>query len=207
MAATSNKPFFERFGLSAREQRLAQILAVVAAAILLLGLPIGLETYVAAQRETNAELRDALDSVQSSRADMRASQGKRDAIKSRYAQRAPELAGFLEQTARKQKLEVTDSVDRPPLPVGTSKQYTERSTAIHLKRAGLLPISKFIESLERSGTPIAVTRLNMRRRTGEQDSYDVELGVSAYDRTEKPKTEGKDAGAPGAGTGATAKGR
>lgn len=196
--ATTNKPFFERFGLNAREQRLAQILAVVAAVILLLGLPIGLESYVAAQRETNYELKDALDSVQTSRADMRASQGKRDAIKQRYAQRAPELAGFLEQMARKQKLEVTDSVDRPPVPAG--KQFTERSTAIHLKRAGLLPISKFMESLERTGSPIAVSRLNMRRRTGEQDSYDVELAVSAYDRTEKPKVEGKDGGAPAAPT-------
>ena len=201
--AASNKPFFERFGLSAREQRLAQILAVVAAVILLLGLPIGLESYVVAQRDTNADLKDALDSVQTSRADMRASQGKREALKQRYNQRAPELAGFLEQMARKQKLEVTDSVDRPPLPVG--KQFTERSTAIHLKRAGLLPISKFMESLERSGTPIAITRLNLRRRTGEQDSYDVELAVSAYDRTEKPKAEGKDGGAPAATT--TAKGR
>jgi general secretion pathway protein M len=188
------KPFFERFGLSAREQRLAQILAVVAAVILLMGLPIGLESYVAAQRDGNADLRDALDSVQASRADMRASQSRRDAIKARYAQRTPELAGYLEQMARKQKLEVTDSVDRPPLPIG--KQYTERSTAIHLKKSGLLAISRFMESLERSGTPVAITRLNMRRRTGEQDSYDVELALSAYDRTEKAKPEGKDAGAP-----------
>lgn len=192
--AASSKPFFERFGLSAREQRLAQVLAVVAAVILLMGLPLGLESYVAAQRSTNAELRDALDAIQASRADMRASQTKRDAIKARYAQRAPELAGYLEQMAHKQKLEVTDSVDRPPLPIG--KQYTERSTAIHLKKAGLLAISKFMESLERSGTPIAITRLNLRRRTGEQDSYDVELAVSAYDRTEKPKADsgGKDGG-------------
>jgi general secretion pathway protein M len=190
------QPFFERFGLSAREQRLAQILAVVAAVILLLGLPIGLESYVAAQRSSNTELRDALDNVQASRAQMHASQSKRDALTTRYARKAPELGGYLDQMARKQKLEVTDSVDRPPLPIG--KRYIERSTTIHLKKAGLLAISKFMESLEQSGTPVAVNRLNLRRRTGEQDSYDVELGVSAYDRIEKPAggAEGnKDGGA------------
>lgn len=188
------KRFFERFGLNAREQRLAQILAVVAAGILLLGLPIGLESWVAAKRSGNAELRDALDAVQASRAQMRASQSKRDAITNRYARKAPELGGYLEQMARKQKLEVTDSVDRPPLPIG--KRYTERSTTIHLKKAGLLSISRFMESLEQAGTPIAINRLNLRRRTGEQDSYDVELGVSAYDRNlEKPGSDGKDAGA------------
>ena len=186
--------YFERFGLNAREQRLAQILVVVAAILLLLGLPIGLESYVAAKRSGNAELRDALENVQASRAQMRASQAKRDAISARYARKAPELAGYLEQMARKQKLEVTDSVDRPPLPIG--KHYVERSTTIHLKKAGLYNISKFMESLEQPGTPTAVNRLNLRKRTGEQDSYDVELGVSAYDRIEKPaSSDAKDGGA------------
>ena len=81
MATPAN--FFERFGLSPREQRLAQILAVVAAALLLLGLPIGLESYVASQRSANGELRDALDNVQASRAQMRASASKRDAVNQR----------------------------------------------------------------------------------------------------------------------------
>jgi general secretion pathway protein M len=192
------KTFFERFGLNAREQRLAQILAVVAAAMLLLGLPIGLESYVAAQRDTNASLRDALDDVQTSRAKMRATQAKRDAIAMRYNRKAPDqLAGYLEQMARKQKLEVTDSVDRPPLPAG--KRFMERNTTIHLKKGGLLAISKFTESLEQSGTPLAITRLNLRKRTGEQDAYDVELGVSAYDRVvDKTAGDSKDGGAPAA---------
>lgn len=190
----ASKPFFERFGLNAREQRLAQILAVVAAGLLLLGLPIGLESYVAAKRDGNGALRDALDAVQTSRAQMHASQSKRDALVQRYNRRAPELAGYLEQMAHKQKLEVTDSVNRPPLPIG--KRYTERSTTVHLKKAGLLAISKFMEAIEQAGTPVAINRLNLRRRTGEQDSYDVELGVSAYDRNDKaPTADAKDAGA------------
>ena len=195
--ATTPGNFFERFGLSPREQRLAQILAVVAAALLLLGLPIGLESYVASQRSSNDELRDALDNVQASRAQMRASASKRDAVQQRYARKAGELGGWLEQLARKQKLEVTDSVDRPPLPIG--KRYIERSTTIHLKKAGLYAISKFMESIEQSGTPVALNRMNIRKRTGEQDSYDVELGVSAYDRIADKTTagaEGKDGGAP-----------
>jgi general secretion pathway protein M len=192
----ARKNFFDRFGLNAREQRLAQIFIGVAAVLLVLGLPIGMESYVIAKRDGNTQLRDVLDDVQASRASMRASQGKRDAVASRYARKAPELGGYLEQMARKQKLEVTDSVDRPPLPIGASKRFTERSTTIHLKKAGLLSISKFMESLEQSGTPLAVNRLNLRRRMGEQDSYDVELGVSAYDRNDKPEAATKDSGAP-----------
>jgi len=189
------KPFLDRFGLSAREQRLAQILLVVAAGLLFLALPVGLESYVAAKRSDNADLRDALEAVQASRAQAHAFQAKREAVDTRYAKKAPELGGFLEQLARKQKLELTDSVDRPPVPVG--KRYIERSTTIHLRKAGLLAISRFMESIEQSGSPVAISRLNLRRRTGEQDSYDVELGVSAYDRVQKPAgAAGKDGGAP-----------
>jgi general secretion pathway protein M len=76
------------------------------------------------------------------------------------------------------------------VPIG--HRYIERSTTIHLKKSGLLAITRLIEALEQSGSPVAVTRMNLRRRMGEQDSYDVELGVSAWDRQEKPITPDKD---------------
>ncbi len=174
----------DRFNLNPRERKLVQALIVVFGVMLVLGVPIGLESWVSSKRADNDALRDALDNVQASRTTIHERQAKKDAIAGRYANRAPELAGYLEATAKKQKLEITDSVDRPPVPIG--KRYTERSTTIHLKKAGLLALSKFIESIEQSGSPIAVTRLNLRRRMGEQDSYDVELGVSAWDRAEQP---------------------
>ncbi len=175
--------FLDRFNLNPRERKLVQALIVVAAAILVLGVPIGLESWVASKREDNQALRDALDNVQAARGTIKDRQAKKDAIAQRYQNKAPELAGYLEAAAKKQKLEITDSVDRPPVPIG--KRYTERSTTIHLKKTGLLALSRFIESIEQSGSPVAVTRLNVRRRMGEQDSYDVELGVSAWDRAEK----------------------
>ena len=180
---------FDRFNLNPREQKLAQALVVIFGTMLLLGVPVGLESYVASKRSENQELRDALDAVQSARTQVHDRQAKKDAIAARYAIKAPELAGYLEQTAKKQKIEITASVDRPPMP---GKHYTERSTTIHLKKSGLLAITRLIEALEQSGSPIAVTRMNLRRRMGEQDSYDVELGVSAWDRLEKPVTPDKD---------------
>lgn len=182
---------FDRFNLNPREQKLAQALVVIFGAMLLLGVPLGLESYVASKRSENQALRDALDAVQAGRTQIRERQDKKDAIAARYANKAPELAGYLEQTARKQKIEITDSVDRPPVPIG--KHYTERSTTIHLKKSGLLAVTRLIEGLEQSGSPIAVTRMNLRRRMGEPDSYDVELGVTAWDRVEKPVTTDKDA--------------
>ncbi|MFI5301232.1 MAG: hypothetical protein ACHREM_24370 [Polyangiales bacterium] len=170
--------------MNARERRLVSVLGLIFAVLDVIGIPIGMELLVRARRADNEELKQALSDVQEARGKLRDRQAKKDAIAARYSKRAPALAGYIEQSARALKLEVTDSVDRPDLPVG--KRYIERSTTVHLKKAGMYAISKFLEGIEKSGNAVAVTRLGIRKRTGEPDSYDVEVGISAYDRIEKP---------------------
>ena len=97
--------------------------------------------------------------------------------------KAPALAGFLEQTARQQKLEVTDSTPLPDVPARQAVRRARHATSTSRRRA-CSRSSRFLEALEKSGYPVAVTRLNIRKRSGEPDSYDVEVGVSSYDRTE-----------------------
>jgi general secretion pathway protein M len=170
--------------MNSRERRLVTILAFVGAALVLLAIPFGLEAFVRSEQSDNDDLRQALSDVQDARNRVRERQAKKDAIVQRYAKTAPPLAGYLEQTARQQKLEVTDSTPLPDVPHG--KRYMEHGTDIHLKKTGMLPLALFLESLERSGYPVAATRLNIRKRSGENDSYDVEVGVSSYDRFEPP---------------------
>ena len=175
-------PIFERWGLNPREQRIATIAVFVVAAMLLLAVPIGLQTLVASRRTENDDLRAALTAVNNARAQIRERTERKASLAQRYGKKAPQLAGFLEQNASAQKLQVTDSVDRPDVPHG--KKYGERNTVIHFKKSGMASIAKFLEAIEKSGYPVAVSRLNIRKRAGEPDSYDVEVGVSAYDRAE-----------------------
>jgi general secretion pathway protein M len=168
--------------MNARERRLVSVLAVVGAVVLLLAIPFGLEALIRSSRTDNDDLRQALADVQDARGRVRERQARKDAIAARYARKAPSLAGFLEQTARLQKLEVTDSTPLPDVPHG--RRYVEHGTNIHLKKTGMLALSRFLESIEKSGYPVSVARLNIRKRSGEPDSYDVEVGVSAYDRSE-----------------------
>jgi general secretion pathway protein M len=175
-------PMFERWGLNPREQRMASIAVLVIGVMVLLAIPIGLQTLVSSRRTENDELRTALASVNNARGQIRERQERKSSIAQRYGKKAPQLAGFLEQSASAQKLQVTVSVDRPDVPHG--KKYVERNTVIHLKKSGMASIAKFLEAIEKSGYPVSVSRLNIRKRAGEPDSYDVEVGVSAYDRTE-----------------------
>jgi len=170
--------------MNSRERRLVTLLGFGGALLLLLSIPFGLEAYIHSEQSDNDDLRQALSDVQDARTRVRERQAKKDAIVQRYARTAPPLAGYLEQTARQQKLEVTDSTPLPDVPHG--KRYMEHGTDIHLKKTGMLALALFLESIERSGYPVAATRLDIRKRSGENDSYDVEVGVSSYDRVEPP---------------------
>jgi general secretion pathway protein M len=159
---------------------LVTLLGGIVAFLLVVALPVFLEYLVITRRHDNEATRDAIQQIQSGRTVLRERQSRRESILHRYSSKAPPLAGFLEGLARAQKLEVTDSQDRPQVPVG--KHYTERQTVIHLKKAGMYGIAKFLEGLEAKGHALRVTRLDIRKR--EPDSYDVEIGVSAWDRVE-----------------------
>ena len=170
--------------LDFRERRNTSYAIVGIAALLFLGIPIAIESLLIARHVEIDSLRASIDAVQGARTEVRERQARRDQIAMRYAKKAPLLAGFLQQSAREQKLEVTDSADRPDVPVG--KKYIERSSVVHLKKVGMYPLAKFMESIEQAGEPLAITQLSIRKRTGEPDSWDVELGLSAYDRNEAP---------------------
>jgi general secretion pathway protein M len=172
--------------MNARERRLVAVLGFVAALVGLFAIPFGLEAIVRSQASDNDDLRQALQDVQDARGVVHERQARKDAIAARYSRKAPELAGFIEQQARAQKLEVTDSTPMPDVPHG--KRYVEHGTNVRLKKTGMLPLARFLESVERSGYPVAVTRLNIRRRSAELDSYDVEVGLSSYDRSTQPET-------------------
>jgi general secretion pathway protein M len=178
-----------------RERRGASYAIIAVGALLFFGIPVIVETLLIARRSEISDLRAAIDSVQGARTEVRERQFRRDQIAMRYAKKAPLLAGFLQQAAAAQKMEVTDSADHPDVPIG--KKYVERSSVIHLKKVGMYNLSKFMETIEKAGEPLAITQLSVRKRTGEPDSWDVELGLSAYDRNEAPAAA-SSAGSSGA---------
>ena len=86
--------------------------------------------------------------------------------------------------------------DKPEVPIG--KRYVERGTTLRLRKVAGYPLVKFLEGIETSGHPVAVTRLNLRKRAGEHDAFDVEVGVSAYDRNEPTPAPAGSGSAPAA---------
>jgi general secretion pathway protein M len=173
--------------LEPRERRLLTVLGVVFTSLIFLGVPLGLHNMVSNRRASNDELRAAVSAVYEGRAHMAEKRAKHDALLARYAKPAPALAGFLEQMAQANGLVAAESQDRPELPHG--KRFVERMTVIKMHKIGMLPLSKMIEKIEQSGYPVSVSRLSIKPRGGEPDSYEVEMGVSAFDRKADPKAD------------------
>src|SRR5437660_645038 len=100
---------FQMKRMTARDRRIVSLVALGAGALVLLGTPLGVEVVVRAQQGQSDDLRQALADVQEARGRLQEQHTRKDAIALRYGKKAPPLAGYLEQTARQQKLEVTES--------------------------------------------------------------------------------------------------
>ena len=177
----------DRFArLDARGQRLLNVLLLVLGVMFVVVLPIALTALVHSKRADNQALRDAADSISDSRDQIDKANLEKAATALRYARPAPPLAAFLAGLATESGVEIPESQDRQAVPHG--KRYTERSTKIALHKVGMLKLVKFMERIEQAGNPITLSALNIRTRG--PDSYDVEMLVSAFDRSaavEKPK--------------------
>jgi len=177
--------------LEPRERRLLGILAGVFGFMAFLAIPIGIAASVHSRASENEALRQAIDDIDDARERVAKAQAARDAVTQRYASPAPPLASFLAQIARDVQIEIPESQDRQAVPHG--KRYTERSTKIVLRKAGMLKLIKLMEKIETSGHPVTLSALNIRKRGTEPDSFDVDMVVSAFDRKapEPKKSEPK----------------
>lgn len=173
--------------LEPRERRLLTALGGLVLAFVLLAGPLWAYGSVRAARNENEELRELIQQIYAARSQVAERKARHDALLARYAKAAPQLAGFIEEAAKANNIQVPESQDKPEAPHG--KRYNERLTVVKMHKVGMLALAKTLEKIEQSGYPVAVTRLNIRPRAGEPDSYEVELGVSAFDR----KADAKDA--------------
>ena len=175
----------DRFArLNAREQRLLNVVLLGVGVLFVVLLPTVLTLLVHSKRSENEALRDAQNSITDSRDEIEKVKLEKAGTLARYAKPAPPLASFLAGLATEAGVEIPESQDRQAVPHG--KKYTERSTKIALHKVGMLKLSKFMERIEQSGNPITITSLNIRKRGSEPDNYDVEMMVSAFDRSAAP---------------------
>jgi hypothetical protein len=166
--------------LEPRERRLVGVLVVVFAGMVLFSIPLGVSALLSDENEAHARLTEAIERLETEGDALREQQELQDALRKRYESAAPALAGFLSKAASASSLAIPES--KPESPIGHGKRYEERPTAISFRKVGLLSLVKFMERVSGGSEPIGITKLNVRKRGVEPDSYDVQMTVSAYHR-------------------------
>lgn len=179
--------------LDEREQKLLAVLGVVFGVLIILVLPIALVSSLSSKKDANDDLRSVINSIEEARGTIGERKAKANAVLAKYANPAPPLAGFIEQAAKAHSMTAADTQDKPDTPHG--KLYTERFTVVKMHKIGMKSFVDMLQQIETSGHPVAVTRLDIKPRPNEPDQYEIELGISAYDRKGEAKAAAGSASA------------
>jgi general secretion pathway protein M len=178
----------------ARERRLLGILVACFLVMVVVFIPFWVESLLAETRGRIEQLTEVTGEIVSSQVALTKSEAQRKAVSQRYARPAPPLGAYVDGLARNLDVAVAENQDQSVVPHG--KRVDERSTRMSLRRTGLGSLARLLEKVAQSGHPIVVSKLNVRKRLSEPDSFDVDVVFSAYDRKEAPKTTGAAAEAP-----------
>lgn len=171
--------------LDPRERKLIFALAGAVGVVVFLFGPLWLAKTKWDIQDRNEEVRDLMAQIVEARPRLAIRRAETDALLLRYAKPLPSLSGIIEAAAKDQGLTVSEAQPRPDIPQG--KKYVEKATSVKLHRVGLAPLVKMLETLEKSTYPLSVSRLKIRPRAGEANSYEVELTVSGFEK--KPEAE------------------
>ncbi len=167
--------------LTERERRLVLLLGAVFGVILVL-LPLMLLSSSISDMETeNAELRAVMRDIEQARPRLARIAAEAEATQARYAQRAPALGGFVEQRAGAHGLSLREINDQPELALGN---YMRRGVGVRMPDVSIDPVLAMLREIEESEHPVAVSRLQIDRYR-DAGNFNVEIGVSAYDREER----------------------
>jgi len=165
--------------ISPRERKLLSLLGVVFAVIVLLGLPGYVYADLLSTRSHNDAIREQLAQIDKMGPLLSKRRAQREAQDRRYANPAPRLGPFIEGAANEHGLEVPESKRLSEVEHGG---FTERATQVKMRKVGLEALVGMLEQIERSGYPVAITKLEITNRAPPPDTYDVTLAVSAYDK-------------------------
>jgi len=113
---------------------------------------------------------------------------KKQLEEARFEIATPPLLGLLEKLAGEAGMEIPESRDLPDETI--AKKWVHKSAEIRLRKIGLETLVHLMVKIrnENRAYPLAITKLNIKKRAGEPNSYDVQMTVSTYSKPEKAKS-------------------
>lgn len=109
----------------------------------------------------------------------------------RFSNAPDSLSALLDKLAGEVELEIPELRELPDEII--RKKWIEKSVEIRLRKINLEKIVNFMVKIKNQNRkfPLAITKLNIRKRSGEGNSFDVKMKVSTYTKKGKKKKQQK----------------
>ncbi len=134
-----------------------------------------------------------LDTIESKKDELKQQSTLKKMDEARFEKKPPQLLGTLEQLAGEVGIDIPESRDLPDETIG--KKWIVKSADIRLKKIGLDTLVKLMVKIKNQNQkfPIAMTKINIKKRHGEPNSYDIEMTVASYSKKQVKETKSKQA--------------
>lgn len=164
-------------GFTDRERKLVSLLGI---ALVLTVVALGITSFrtsLESKREAIAQKELIIQEVAKLSATYRQAEAVRNQIESRLRGAPVRLFSYLEETAKKQNMDIGDMQDRG----NDTRDGVVRSTVeVSFASIELKPLLRFINEIEKSPRVVKVEKLRIRHRNDDPDRLDVSLTVSTY---------------------------
>jgi type II secretory pathway component PulM len=184
-------------GMSAREKKMAVGLVVVLFAFAVFLAVFFVSSAISDLAEESAANRAILELVKTKGPEYLANQRARAKGQVKAVSKPTPLRTLVDAVVK--KIDVPDPDTKELSDQHRSDTWVEHGVEVTIRQLGLEKLTKFMEEVEanRRKFPIAITKLDIRKRKRAQDEFDVTMTISTY---EKEEGGADDSGQKGAKT-------
>ncbi len=171
-------------GMSARERRM---LVAMAVALLTFGMFLAVffvNSSIGELEEANEEREQLLRFIELKEPEYVQKKRDRDSSSDRSGVKPTPLRTLVDGVVK--KIGISDPDTKELTDQHHGDRWVEHGVELSLRQVGLENLTKFMEEVEgnRKKFPIAITKLEIRKRKVQMDQFDVKMTISTYEMTE-----------------------
>ncbi len=184
-------------GLSERERRLVAITGLIFMLFGVFLFVFFVQSGRSDLKEETQKYAKSLSFIADKEQDYLSKQKENQRMKGRGAVKPTPLRTLVDKICRQLNVTGPDMKELPNQRHGT--HWLERAVELSMRELGLDELKEFMEEVEgnRRKFPIAITKLEIRKRKRTQNAYDVKMIISTYEQAAEEVAPGKRTGRKG----------
>ncbi|MCP4599955.1 MAG: hypothetical protein GY847_05345 [Proteobacteria bacterium] len=179
-------------GLSERERRMAAVTGLVAIGFFIFLFVFFVQSRINDMEEETEEYAKSLSLIMDKEQSYLDKRRERQRNSSKGMVKPTPLRTLIDKIGKHLSVTVPDMKELPDQR-HSGGHWLEHSVELSMREIGMADLTKFMEEVEgnRRKFPIAITKLEIRKRKRTPDAYDVKMVIATYERAAEETTPGK----------------